>query len=153
SHQEDSVTTESTTLETAAVEGDGHLLVDAEPARQHLLALQTAKVGLRSVNARSGVARSTLELIRSGRRTQILAATAAKILDVTPGRGVKGPSLAPTARTALRLAEILAAGRPRDWLARRCGLEPAALDRPRPAMGDAVEAVAAELGLKVGDDG
>lgn len=57
-------------------------LVDAGPARAHLLALSEQQVGKRAVSAACDVALSVLDLIRRGTKTQIRAQTERRILAV-----------------------------------------------------------------------
>lgn len=60
-------------------------LVDAGPARAHLLALSELGIGRRSVEAACDVAGSLLEAIRGGQKTRIRKKTAARILSVDVG--------------------------------------------------------------------
>jgi hypothetical protein len=60
-------------------------LVDAGPARAHLLALSEQQVGKRAVAAACDVALSVLDLIRRGTRTKIRAKTERRILAVDAG--------------------------------------------------------------------
>jgi len=57
-------------------------LVDVTEARNHLLWLRSRGIGLRRLHNTTGIARSTLNEIRSGRRSRITLATANRIVAV-----------------------------------------------------------------------
>lgn len=95
-------------------------LVSAEPARLHLGALAKLGVGRRAVQAACDVPDSTLVKIKNGKRQQLRASTAKKILAVTEdARG--DASLVSANSTWRRINELMAAGLSEKDLARRLG--------------------------------
>jgi hypothetical protein len=71
-----------TQRERARKAGDWNGVVDAAPARAHILKLSRAGVGRKMVAAASGVAHSAVYAIRSGSKLRIRARTARRILAV-----------------------------------------------------------------------
>jgi hypothetical protein len=67
-------------------------LVDATEARNHLLWLQSRGIGLRRLHNVTGIARSTLNEIRSGRRNRITRPTANRIIAVGLHRFTRKPA-------------------------------------------------------------
>lgn len=63
--------------------GDWNGLVDAGAARRHMLRLSSAGVGRRTIERLSGVARSVICDVRSGKKTQIRARSSKLILAVS----------------------------------------------------------------------
>lgn len=70
--------------QAARLAGDWNGIVDAGPARAHLLKLSRAGVGQRSVCFATDIARSMIHEIKNGDRQRIRARTERKILAVTP---------------------------------------------------------------------
>ena len=71
-----------TERERARKEGDTRDLVDAGPARAHVLALSQRGMGYKMVAECAGVSLSVMQRIRSGERKQLRAHTARRILAV-----------------------------------------------------------------------
>jgi len=94
--------------------------VDASEAREHLLWLGKEGVGLRTVSERSGVARSTLNEIRSGRRRRCTPRLVDKILAVGLHRAADGCHI-DAAHTWRLLEELFELGHSRTEIARRLG--------------------------------
>jgi hypothetical protein len=91
--------------------GDWNGRVSADRARAHLLALSKAGIGRRAVSAASGVSHSSLQAIRTGRKTQIRAQTERRILAVD--RSCCSDHALVDARPAWRrLRQLLADGYP-----------------------------------------
>lgn len=103
----------------ARVYGRSNGLVDAEPARRHLVALSRAGIGRRAVSAAWDVGETSLCEIVQGKKTRLREQTAARILAVTPEAIADGALVdaRPTWRfirellregyTCARLAELL----------------------------------------------
>jgi len=70
--------------QAARLAGDWNGIVDAGPARAHLLKLSRAGVGQWSVCFATDIARSIIHEIKNGDRRRIRARTERKILAVTP---------------------------------------------------------------------
>ena len=96
-------------------------LVDASPAKEHLAALSMAGIGSRTVHNASGVARSVLRDVASGRKLRIRANTLRDILsvDVT---AMADWALVPAAETHRRIREMRRAGYSKAELAVELGL-------------------------------
>jgi hypothetical protein len=111
----------------AKVRGEWNGLVDAAPARQHLVALSRAGVGYRSVAAASDVAITVLVEVLSGAKQRIRARTAKRILAVDEGAMADGALV--DARPSWRLIrEMLRdAGLTKGEIAQRLGHETPAL--------------------------
>jgi hypothetical protein len=67
-------------------------LVDATEARNHLLWLRSRGIGLRRLHNTTGISRSTLNEIRSGRRSRITLAIANRIVAVGLHRFTRKPA-------------------------------------------------------------
>jgi hypothetical protein len=95
-------------------------LVDAEPVRAHVAALKAAGLGNRRINALSGVSRTSLTALTSGRRckgtgptVKVWAHTANKLLSVpipTDTTMVAGGVNIPSLGTVRRLQALVAIG-------------------------------------------
>lgn len=107
-------------------EGDWNGLVDAAPARAHLLKLSRQGVGRRAVNAATDVALTVIQDIRSGKKTRIRARTEQLILGVTPAM-VSDRALVKPGRTRKLIAELVDEGYSKAELARRLGYASQAL--------------------------
>lgn len=95
-------------------------LVDAAPARKHLLALRAAGVGRRSVQDACDVTDTVLFQVVTGRKKRIRAETLRRILGVTPE--ARAPGALVKARPTWRLVrELLREGFTQTELARRLG--------------------------------
>lgn len=106
--------------------GDWNGLVDAAPARRHLIWLSSKGVGRDPVHDVAGVSLSVLGKIRSGERKKIQARTSKKILAV--GLGARADKSIVSARRAWRwLTKMLEAGFSKAELARRLGYRSPAL--------------------------
>ncbi len=104
-------------------DGAGPVYVDCSEARDHLLWLSANDVGRRAVAARTGLARSTLMEIRSGRRTKARRETIEAILAV--GLHVARPgSRVPAGPTWDLVDELLAHGMTRRGIARHLSGDP-----------------------------
>jgi hypothetical protein len=95
-------------------------LVDAGPARAHLLALSAQGVGRRSVEAACDVANSLLEEIKTGRKARIRKKTADRILSVDVG-AVADHGLVSARETWGLIEQLLELGCTRKEIARRLG--------------------------------
>lgn len=103
------------------LKGDWNGLVDAAPARTHILRLSRSGVGYKSIAAASDVSHSTLLDIKKGRKLNVRARTARRILAVDAG--ARGDASLVSARSTWRLIErLLEEGFAKAALARRMGL-------------------------------
>lgn len=100
--------------------------VDAEPARQHVRALQAAGMGTRTIAEKSGVCRSVIQALINGRKIydntpskQISAANADKLLAVQPDARPASGALVNDTATRRRLQALVAIGYTQTYL---CGL-------------------------------
>ena len=100
--------------------GDWNGIVDAGKARQHILKLSKAGVGYRAIADVSGVAKSNLNLIRSGAKKKIRKDTETRILAVS-AKAVSGGALIPAGRTWQRINHLLKEGFTKTELAKRLG--------------------------------
>lgn len=101
--------------------GDWRGFVSARPAREHLLRLQRAGVGGRAVADACDVALSTINAIRQGRRRNVRAHIARRILGVDVA--ARADHAFVSARRTWRLVEeLLAEGFTKRELARRLGI-------------------------------
>lgn len=107
-------------LERATV-WDG--LVDAEPARVHLMKLRRAGIGWKSVAAASDVGHSVLSRILAKRQTRILASTERRILAVDAGARADHAVLSASsaAKVARQVDELRGLGFTRTEIARLLG--------------------------------
>lgn len=93
---------------------------DASEAREHLLWLSTVGVGKRTVHARTRIAISTIDRIRSGEIERCRPATIAKILAVNGADAVNGARV-PSGPTSKLVDELLREGFTRTRIARELG--------------------------------
>lgn len=115
-------------------EGDWNGLVDAGPARAHLLSLSRAGVGRRAVAAASDVALSVIQQVRSGEKQLIRARTARRLLAVTPDM-VSDRALVKPGRTHQRIKHLVEEeGFSKAEIARRLGYARPALQFKRGRM-------------------
>lgn len=101
-------------------DGDWNGLVDAGPARAHLMSLSRAGIGRRAVAAASDVALTVIADVRSGAKTRIRAHTAARILAVTTAMVSDGACVKP-GRTFRLIEQLREEGFTKAELARRLG--------------------------------
>jgi hypothetical protein len=95
-------------------------LVDAGPARGHLLELSAQGVGRRAVAAACDVALSVVADVRTGRKTRIRAETARRILGVDAGARADH-SLVSARETRKLITELRHAGLTKQEIAQRLG--------------------------------
>lgn len=100
--------------------GEWNGVVDAEPARRHLVALARAGVGYRSVAEASGVARGVVAAVKTGKRTRVRAMTVQRILAVD-SRARAGGVIVGAADTWRRVRALLAEGYSKARIAREIG--------------------------------
>jgi len=109
-------------------------LVDAEPARAHLLELSANGIGRRAVAAACDVALSVLQDVRTGRKPRIRAETSRRILAVDAG-AMADHGIVSARDTRKALAELRHAGLTKREIAERLGSRAATpslqLTRPR----------------------
>lgn len=97
-------------------------LVDASPARAHLLALSATGVGKRAVAAASDVALSVLGKVRTGKLLRVRANTAKRILAVDAA-AASDHACIPAKETRAALRELLRLGLTKTEIATRLGSE------------------------------
>jgi hypothetical protein len=95
-------------------------LVDAAPARAHLLKLSAQGVGRRAVAAACDVALSVLVDVRTGRKPRIRAETSRRILAVDAG-AMADHALVPARETRKAITELRRAGLTKREIAERLG--------------------------------
>jgi hypothetical protein len=110
----------------ARAAGDWNGIVDAAPARAHLLKLSRAGVGQWAVCHATDVARSMLHEIKNGDRPRIRARTLRRILAVTPKHRADH-SIVPAARLWRLINQLLAEGYTKSALARKLGYKTRAI--------------------------
>lgn len=115
-------------------EGDWNGLVDAGPARAHLLSLSRAGVGRRAVAAASDVAITVIQKVRSGEKTLIRARTERRLLAVTADMA-SDRALVKPGRTYQRIKHLVEQeGFSKAEIARRLGYATPALQFNRHRM-------------------
>lgn len=131
--------------------GEWNGLVAADKARQHILLLSKNGVGRKSVAAATDIGVSIINAIRSGVRTQIRANTERKILAVTSDCR-SDHSLIPAGPTWTLIADILADGHSKGWIAKQIGNQRPALqirrDRVLAKTAQQIERLHRELGCE-----
>lgn len=100
--------------------GDWNGIVDAAPARAHLLKLARLGVGRRAVQAATDIAHTVLQEIRAGKKQRIRARTERKILAVTKTCASDG-AMVPARRTWRLIEEMLDEGYTKQRIARELG--------------------------------
>lgn len=95
-------------------------LVDAGPARAHLLELSAQGVGRRAVAAACDVALSVLQDVRTGRKLRIRAETSRRIMGVDAG-AMADHALVPARETRKAVTELRHAGLTKREIAERLG--------------------------------
>ncbi len=106
----------------ARLHADYNGLVDAAPARAHLLALSAQGIGRRAVRDACDVADSVLQDVRAQRKTRIRAATAKRILSVD-AQAMADHALVDAKETRAALREMLRLGLTKTEIAARLGSE------------------------------
>lgn len=101
--------------------GDWNGLVDATEARAHLMTLRRRGVGKIAVAASTDIARTVLQQIINGTRTQIRARTAKKILAVTPAMASDHATV-PAGATWQRIRQLLEEGYTRAQIRAALGI-------------------------------
>lgn len=110
-------------------QGQWNGLVDAAPARRHILALGTQGMGYKLVADRARVATSVVAAVRAGRKRQIRAATEKALLGVR--LELASGALVPAAETWRLLDQLVREGYPKRRLARFLGQRGAGLQVSR----------------------
>lgn len=135
-----------TTLERQTAYGRWEsTFVDAEPARQHVLALIAAGVSRRQIVKLAGIPRSSLGTLLTGKRVgpaeKIWESTANRLLAVEIPGAVHQVAAAgdhmPAVGAIRRLQSLVAAGWPMSTLSRECGMGEAGVSgllRTRPEL-------------------
>jgi hypothetical protein len=107
--------------EAARKRGEWNGLVDARKARNHLLKLQRAGIGRRTISDISGICQSQIVKIRSGQRRHVRALTEANLLAVTTA-ATNDARLIPAAPTWALLRKLMTVeGFTEQELAQRLG--------------------------------
>jgi hypothetical protein len=106
--------------------GESNELVSAKYAQRHLRALSRHGIGRDTVSDITGLATSTIELIRTGKRKQIRRQNAAKIMAVT-FEATTDAKIVPAARTWRIINLLLNEGFTKAEIARRLGCKMPAL--------------------------
>lgn len=106
---------------SARKSGDWNGLVDAAEARMHLLKLRRRGVGKIAVAAATDIAKTVLQQIINGTRTQIRARTARKILAVTPAMASDHATV-PADATLERIRDLLEEGYTRAQIRAALGI-------------------------------
>jgi hypothetical protein len=104
----------------ARIRGDWNGLVDARPIRRHLRALSRRGVGHRSVAAASDVSHTVIVEILSGKKKQVRARTAKRVLAVTPD-AIADHALVSAKSTWWRVGRLRYEGFTKAAIARRLG--------------------------------
>lgn len=110
-------------------------IIDATPARDHLLKAQAGGVPIRTMSARTGLHPSTLQDIRSGRRTRTNRSVSARILaaDTRPNR--RSYVEVDATGTVRRLRALATLGWSTREIASRAGLSHKAVAQARRGAG------------------
>lgn len=106
--------------------GEWNGLVSAAPAKAHMETLSRQGVGRRAIGAACDVGDTTLQEIRSGRKTQIRADTERRILGVTADAR-SDASIVSGRRVQKRISQLVEEGFSKAEIARRIGLKRPAL--------------------------
>jgi hypothetical protein len=114
----------------ARAAGDWNGNVSAAEARKHILKLSRKGIGRRSIAEASDVAETVIAEIRSGKKQQIRARTARRILAVTPA-AIADHALVPAARAWRLINELLEEGFTKAHIARELGYARPALQLNR----------------------
>lgn len=100
--------------------GDWNGIIDARDARARLRGLLKTGIGLRTVAAATGIARSTLVQIRSGFKDQIRARTARKIMAVNAACRADHATV-PAAKLWMLIDRLLEEGYTKKYLSEQLG--------------------------------
>lgn len=113
--------------------GEWNGLVDAEPARLHLMHLSSLGIGYKTVADQSGVSRTTLAAVKTRKKTRIRALSAAAVLRVD-GRCHADGALVSAAGVRQRITRLVGKGMSKASIARRLGLQRGALQYTHPKV-------------------
>lgn len=106
--------------------GEWNGLVSTKEVKRHLRKLSRAGIGYKTVADASGVAKSTLARIKSGKKRQIRKQTEARILAVT-AQARADASIVPAGQTWKYIYKLLEEGFTKAEIARRLGKKTPAL--------------------------
>lgn len=101
--------------------GEWNGLVDAEKVRHHLIALSKKGIGRDTIADLTGIAASTIDLIRRGERKNLRAMNAKRILAIDLDSVVHDAQLIPARETWQRIRYLLKIGFTKATLAKRLG--------------------------------
>lgn len=107
--------------------GEWNGIIDASEVRDHLLLLSEKGIGRDTVADITGVASSTIDLIRQGKRTGIRAMNARAILDIDPDEALNDAQLISARPTWRKIRWLLNEGFTKGELALRLGYKTPAL--------------------------
>ncbi len=107
--------------------GEWNGLVDASPVRCHLIRLSKREIGRDTVADITGIAASTIDLIRRGQRKKIRAMNARKILAISPDAVVTDAQRIPAEPTWRLIDWLLKQGFTKGEIASRLGFKSRAL--------------------------
>lgn len=113
--------------------GEWNGVVDAEPTRLHLMHLSRLGIGYKTVADQSGVSRTTLAKIKARTKTRIRALSAAAVLRID-GRCHADGALVSSSGVRQRIARLIGSGLSKAGIARRLGLQRAALQYTHPRV-------------------
>lgn len=107
--------------------GEWNGIVDAGPVRDHLRTLSHHGIGRDTVADITGVAPSTIDLIRQGTRTGIRAMNAKAILAIDPAQPLNDAQLIPARETWRKIRWLINEGFTKGEIALRLGYKTRAL--------------------------
>lgn len=107
--------------------GEWNGLVDAAPVREHLNELSRRGIGRDTVSDVTGLAPSSLDLYRTGKRLKIRAMNAKKILAISPDDVLTDAQLVPAKPTWKQIQWLMSVGFTKTEIARRLGYKTHAL--------------------------
>lgn len=107
-------------------EGEGNPLTDAAPAREHIRALSKKGIGYKTVAEYSGVGKSTLFQVMTGKKRQVRKATLEAVLAVD-AKCFSAGTLVKAGETWRRINWMLEEGFTKSQLAERLGAKTRAL--------------------------
>lgn len=124
-----------------ALRGDVNPLVDAEPVREHILALRKKGIGTRTIAEYSEVGRTCITEIAAGRKTKVRKKTSDAIMSVDR-KCIRDGHLVPAKGTWALIKWMLEEGFTKARIARELGCE-------RPALQIKQHRVTAKTAVKV----
>lgn len=113
--------------------GASNPMVDAKRVRRHLVKLSNRGIGRETIGEASGVASSSVDALRTGKKTKLRKETAAKILAVGPDVVTDG-TLVDASSTWRKIERLLAEGFTRGAIALRLGMKKPALQLRSPRV-------------------